>query len=174
MIKKMSYITALLIIAGLLTIVYPIISFSQDGRVVMAPMLIDQTYYDASQRLRSLGLKALRIAPPEDCAQERMLNRVLSQRPEAGTLLKPGSSVTLVTCQPALINKTRQVPNLNGMELAEAKMLLQKLDLKLRVIYKNDCFEAFSQNKIVDQQPAAMSMVKRGALVWVRICRYKH
>lgn len=153
-------------------LVYPNIARSQDETLVMVPMLLNQTYNEASTRLRQLGLIPRRLSPPEECTQPMQLNRVLDQRPEAGALLRTGGVVSLVSCQPTIIDLNRQVPDLSGMELAEAKILLQRLGLKLRVLYKNDCFELFLQNKIVEQTPAPQSVVKRGSLVWVRICRY--
>ena len=159
---------------SLLLLVYPNIASSQDkaAEVVMVPFLINQHWDQASQTLRAMGLKARRVAPPEDCDQ-RQLSQVLSQRPEAGELVRQGTTVTLVTCQPAVIDWRRQVPDLSGLDLGTAKMRLQKLDLKLRVTYRNSCAEPFLQNKIIAQKPPPLSVVKRGTLVWVSICRYK-
>ena len=139
----------------------------------MVPMLLNQPFAQAKERLEQLGLKARRVAPPAECTEPMQLNRVLSQRPEAGALVKPGSTISLVACQPSLPNRQRQVPDLHGLDLSQAKNLLHSLDLKLRIGYKSDCLDPFLQNKIVEQSPPANSTVKRGTIIRALICRYR-
>ncbi len=141
--------------------------------MVMLPLLINQTYEQAATRLSGLGLVARRVEPENDCGNQRQLNRVLRQRPEAGELVPLESVVTLVTCPPVIVNINRQVPDLKGLDMAQAKILLRGMDLKLRVGYQSNCTEPFLQNKIVSQHPEPLSTVRRGSLVQVLICRYK-
>lgn len=152
-----------------LLLVYPNIGWSQNQ--VMLPLLSGQSWQQASQRLAALGLEARRVPPRQPCDDELRINQVISQHPEAGSWLPRGGRVTLVTCAPVVVSLERQVPDLNGLTLAQAKVILQKLNLKMRYSFNHGCLDPFLQGKVIKQQPPPNSQLRRGSIVWISICQ---
>ena len=144
---------------------------AQDKPLVLVPLLIGQDWQNAQRQLLALGLTARRLPPKQECQEQWRVNQVLEQRPEAGALLARGSGVALITCQPAIIDNNREVPDLSGLNYAQAKQLLQKMSLHLRVVYKDSCLDPFLQNTIIEQEPEPKSIVRRGSVVFAIICR---
>ena len=142
----------------------------QEEAPVLTPLLIGFNYDDAAAYLKQLGLTPRRLSAGQDCQHPQQLNRVVAQMPEAGTPLKPGGHVGLYACPPTYHNPWRQVPDLNGFTLIQARNLMQKLDLRLRVAYKPDCYDFFLHGKIIAQDPAPRTLVKNGDLVKAFIC----
>jgi beta-lactam-binding protein with PASTA domain len=154
----------------LLLLFYPYPAISQNNRSLLVPLLINQSWQQAVLILENLGLQAKRV--PEDCTESWQLNMVVGQYPAAGEITAPGATIRLLTCRPTLPDKSRQTPYLLGLDLSQAKTLAQKNNLKLRVIYDRQCLDPLLRGRISQQTPVPGASLRRGAVVWVKICVY--
>jgi beta-lactam-binding protein with PASTA domain len=159
--------------AGLIIIILALSGFSGKPAAqaeVMVPLLLDSRFNEAEFLLNRLGLSARRLPAAEGCSLPDQLNRVRAQYPQAGTMVSRGSAVGLHTCPPLLFSPWQEVPDMNGLNLAQARHLAQTLGLKLRVSYHPDCYDPFRQGVVIAQKPEPGSAVKRGGLLIARIC----
>lgn len=88
-------------------------------------------------------------------------NRVVSQRPAAYERVKMNSKVTLVV---SLGKETVEVPDLKGMDLRQALLELERLELKPGA-QSRDYSDEVGLNQVASQSPAAGIQVEKGTLV---------
>ncbi|MDR1396234.1 MAG: PASTA domain-containing protein [Desulfarculales bacterium] len=148
----------------------PVSGKQESGAEIMVPLLLGQSFEEAGDLLAGLGLRAKRLSSGADCSLPGRLNRVQRQYPEAGTMLPRGGEVGLYTCPSVLLNPWRETPDLTGLTLAQARRLAQSLQLKLKAVYKTDCFEPFLGGAVIAQEPEARAPIRRNGLLAVSIC----
>lgn len=148
----------------------PVSGKQQGGAEIMVPLLLGQRFEEASALLAGLGLKGRRLVSGEDCSLPGRLDRVQRQYPEAGTMLARGREVGLYTCPPVFLTPWRETPDLNGLTLTQARRLAQALQLKLKVVYKAECFDPFSRGAVIAQKPEARTSIRRDSILAVSIC----
>ena len=123
---------------------------------VKVPDVIGRTEAEAKAVLQKAGLKtetSTRETTPDN------VGRVLEQTPAAGTEAALGSVVKIVVGVPMA---TIAVPNVTGVSLREARVLIGKAEL---VIGKVEPADAQLQAKVIGQSPAAGARVERGSTV---------
>jgi beta-lactam-binding protein with PASTA domain len=154
----------------LLLLFYSHPAISQNNKPLLVPLLINQSWQQAVLILESMGLQAARI--PQDCEEPWRRNMVAGQYPAAGEITASGATVRLLICRPALPGKSRQAPYLLGLDLSQAKILAQKNNLKLRVIYDRQCLDPWLRGRVSQQEPVPGATLRRGSVLWVKICVY--
>jgi serine/threonine-protein kinase len=112
---------------------------------------------DAKNALRLKGLSAGNIS--ETLSNDVVPGTVLQQEPLPKTLLPTGSSVGLVVSK-TLDKSMVTVPSLVGMNVNEAKLLLEKKELSIGSIIVQPSEE--QTGIILSQQPAGGMSVKKG------------
>jgi beta-lactam-binding protein with PASTA domain len=160
-------------LAGLMVTILTLSGYSGNlaaQEEVMVPLLLDSRFNEAEFLLRGLGLSARRLETDDDCSLPSRLNRVRGQYPQAGTMVRRGSTVGLYTCPPLTVSRRQEVPDMNGLDLTRVRRLAQGLGLKLRVSYHPDCYDPFRQGVVMAQEPEPGSVIKRGGLLIARIC----
>ncbi len=88
-------------------------------------------------------------------------NRVISQRPSPYERVKINSKVTLVV---SLGKEIVEVPDLKGMDLRQALLELERLELKPGA-QSRDYSDEVGLNQVASQSPAAGAQVEKGAMV---------
>ncbi len=84
---------------------------------------------------------------------------VISQDPEPGAVIKKGRDVVIYISKG---EKLIKVPDLRYMLLADAKILIEKDELKIGTISKT-CSDSVSKNNIISQYPNPNSQQKRNS-----------
>lgn len=128
-------------------------------RGLRVPNLVNNSRAGASRVLSRAGLK---LGNTSTRASRNKAGSVLEQSPAAGTLIRPGSQVSVV-----LAGQCR-VPNVRGMTLSAASAAISKADLvaRKRNVGNNDI------TKVYVQQPSANSNVNCGTVVFLDMGNY--
>jgi serine/threonine-protein kinase len=132
---------------------------------VAVPDVVGSAQANAVQALAGVGLKPGKItsqqttvAPPDEVA---------SQKPPAGTLVKPGSLVDLVVAEAPVIGTPVKVPAIVGLDYKVAAKKLAEAGLSYKALY--DSASDRPQGSIVSQDPEAGQTVPKGTVVGVTI-----
>ncbi len=114
---------------------------------------------DAEATLRNAGFK---VAVSQDWSESVAAGIVMSQNPGAGLNVVEGSPVTIVVSKgPERV----AVPDTIGSTMAEGKAALEAEGFKVQVLY-----EPHAENgAIIDQDPRAGTMAKRGSTVKILV-----
>ena len=97
---------------------------------------------------------------------ERPADTVLDQRPEPGTRLRPGATVTVILSTPRPEpSRLVQVPDVRGRPTAEAERILKGADLPMAVSDRQPSEER--PDLVLDQKPGPGTQVRRGTTVTV-------
>lgn len=96
----------------------------------------------------------------EDTGSDKPAGTILSQDPKGGTMVKQGSTVTLVVAQVA---QQVPMPDLRGKTQEEAQAALR--DAGLTPEFQEEDSDTVEAGKVVRTQPAAGAQVSRGATV---------
>lgn len=106
---------------------YPInVTISEGEDLVNVPSLVNKSLSEAEQILKGLGL---RIGTTDVAFSETTpIDSIISQSPEALSMVAPGSRINIVTSQgPEVINVT--MPNVVNKSISEAKNIITGLKL---------------------------------------------
>lgn len=149
-------ILALLALAGGVMIMLPEWLYVEEVRV---PDFAGKTLEEA----KALASKAhIRLDDPDMRYDEAVPpNRVISQRPAAYERVKMNSKVTLVV---SLGREMVEVPDLKGMDLRQAFLELERLELKPGT-QTTDYSDEVEPNKVASQSPDPGVHLEKGALV---------
>jgi serine/threonine-protein kinase len=108
------------------------------------------------------GKAHVRLDSPDKRYDETIpANRVVSQRPAAYERVKMNSKVTLVV---SLGKEIVEMPDLLGMDLREALLELERLELEPGA-QSRDYSDEVEANKVASQSPAAGVQVEKGSMV---------
>jgi len=127
---------------------------------VSVPAVVGQTLNAAEQQLSAVGLEASSTEQDSD----RPKGEVISQTPNAGTAVDPGSTVSLVVSRGPAEPATVDVPNVVGQTRADAVSQLRALGLAPDV--QEQTTDIQPQNgRVIDQNPGGGSTVNGGTRI---------
>lgn len=136
-----------------------------DGRLVPTPTLVGMTVAQAEQAVQQVGLQA--EVSGQEYSETIPADAVVASDPGAGSRVAPGQTVSLVVSQGP---ERYQVPSLLGATRDEADQALAELTL-----VPGEVTEAFDeqveQGRVITQDPAPGTEVKRAAVVGYVISR---
>jgi beta-lactam-binding protein with PASTA domain/predicted Ser/Thr protein kinase len=127
-------------------------------RELRVPSLVGLSYNDAVSQLSSAGLKPDKKQRPTKKQEE--VDKVLTQSPGSGTLITPGSAVTLEVG--ALLEKI-SVPNVKGKTAADAEAALTAKGLLVSTVQQPS--ETVKIGFVIDQSPTSGTSVYQGDTV---------
>jgi beta-lactam-binding protein with PASTA domain len=133
-------------------------------RKIAVPHLVGLKEKKALARLQQLGVRPKEIFRPSGDPK----GVVLSQKPREVTDVKKGATVTLVV--DAVSTKAVSLPRLTGMSVADARVMLGKLELRSTVTQVTSDKQAGS---VVDQAPKPGAKLARGSYVTLSVARAK-
>ncbi len=142
------------------------ISVSSGPSQVGVPALVGLTFEAAKQRLSARGLEY----SSSGVDSERPAGEVLTQDPDAGTRLDPGSSVELtVSNGPA--DTDSSVPNVVGLTRAEAQADLEAAGF---TVSSQDQATTIGQQdgRVIDQNPSGGTTVANGTRIVIMVGAY--
>ena len=150
-------------------IVRPIyLTVSKGKELVLVPDVREKNLEEAKVVLENAGLVLGELEEIYD--EQRPAGTILEQEPEPNSEIEKGSKVNLILskgAKPAWIS----VPNLQGLQIEEARKILQKAKLELDDrITQSDSTDFFA-GQIISQKPSAGSLVEEGSKIKVNISR---
>lgn len=131
-------------------------------RELRVPSLVGLSYNDAVSQLNGAGLKPDKKQRPTKKQEE--VDKVLTQSPGSGTLITPGSTVTLDVG--ALLEKI-SVPNVKGKTAADAEATLTGKGLLVSTVQQPS--ETVKIGFVIDQGPASGTSVYQGDTVTIYV-----
>lgn len=136
---------------------------SGPGRVSVPPV-VGQTKNAAEQQLSAVGLES----SSSEESSDRPAGEVISQSPDAGTRVEPGSTVDLVVSSgPEPVTEV-DVPNVVGLTRADAVSNLRSLGLSPSVREQTTDIEP-QDGRVIDQNPGGGTTVNEGTRVVVTV-----
>jgi serine/threonine-protein kinase len=136
---------------------------SGPGRVSVPPV-VGETQNAAEQQLSAVGLEA----SSSEEASDRPAGEVISQSPDAGTRVEPGSTVELVVSSgPEPVTEV-DVPNVVGLTRADAVSNLRSLGLSPSVQEQTTDIEP-QDGRVIDQNPGGGTTVSEGTRVVITV-----
>jgi serine/threonine-protein kinase len=132
---------------------------SGPGQVAVPPV-VGQTQNAAEQQLSARGLQASVSQQNSD----RPVGEVLTQTPDAGTKVDPGSTVELVVSKGPEPVATVDVPNVVGLNRSDAVSQMNALGLKPSVEERTTDIEP-QNGRVIDQNPGGGSTVNQGTRI---------
>ncbi len=127
----------------------------------------DVVGYDAQVAQLLVEAAGLRLGRVDSAQTAAARGVIVSTRPPAGTLIVPGSPVTLVVSVGA---PTIQVPNVIGLTLGEARSSLEQAGLRLGTYFSRHGGNA-RPGTVIDQRPAAGTLAAPGTAIHVILAR---
>jgi eukaryotic-like serine/threonine-protein kinase len=136
---------------------------SRGPKLIAVPVVVGSQRETAVQRIRSRGLEA--GVSEEESPEPK--GRVISQAPDAGAKVEPGSTVTIVVSS-GEEEETAKVPNVIGKERREAVEAIRAAGLTPSV--EEEETEVPSQvGRVIDQFPPPASEQEPGATVTITV-----
>ena len=132
---------------------------SGPGQVAVPPV-VGQTQSAAEQQLSARGLESSASEQNSD----RPAGEVLSQSPDAGTRVDPGTTVELVVSKGPEPVTTVDVPNVVGLNRSDAVSQMTALGLKPSVEERTTDIEP-QNGRVIDQNPGGGSTVNEGTRI---------
>lgn len=127
---------------------------------VAVPPVVGETVNAAGQQLSAVGLKSSSTEQDSD----RPKGEVISQSPNAGTQVDPGSTVSLVVSRGPAQPATVDVPNVVGQNRADAVSQLRAVGLAPDIQEQTTEIEPQS-DRVIDQNPGGGSTVNEGTRI---------
>lgn len=133
---------------------------------VEVPAVAGMPLNAARQQLSAVGLEPEISREPDD----RPKNEVLNQSPSAGTMVDPGSVVSLVVSSGPRENRA-DVPNVVGSTRSEAEAALTAAGFTPSVTEQPTTIQP-QDGRVIDQSPSGGSRVAPGSTVVITVARY--
>lgn len=158
-----------LIVAGIVAVfVYDVSTNSSDGffstsATVEVPNTKNSSQVKAVETLTSLGLKATVV---EEASPTVERGKVIRTNPTAGSQVQKNSTVTITVSSGEEIT---EVPDLSGLNTADAERKLKKAGLKLNSTVREQASDKVKEGDIVEQSPTAGSQVSKGSKVTITV-----
>jgi serine/threonine-protein kinase len=141
------------------------INVSQGIKQIEIPNVVGQTYASARSTLLAAGLNVAQT-PVES---NQPANTVISQSPQAGTMVGTGTTITLsISRGPAA---TTPVPDVRNQDTTTAKELLRGSGFKVNVV-PQDVTDPSEGGIVLDQRPSGGSNAASGSTVTIFVGRY--
>lgn len=128
---------------------------------VLMPNLVNQKIEEITPQIQSIQQGA-NIKTIEVYSDTVPVGNIVSQLPEAGSLLNP-SQPLVVTLEVSKGEELMTVPNVKGKSLTTAKSKLKKSGLKLKT--KSKYSSSYSKGKVISQNKKASSKVKKNTTI---------
>ena len=135
---------------------------SGEGKVI--PDFTNKNYKAARDTLESMGFVVTLQATENDTVQ---VGNVISTNPAANTSVLEGSTITVYYAVDTSSENQFKMPNLAGMSLDEAKLLIERNELVVSKIETVD--SSIASNYVVSQSPADGSPVRKGDSVIITV-----
>jgi beta-lactam-binding protein with PASTA domain len=135
---------------------------------VSVPPVVGETRNAAEQQLSAVGL----VSSASEESSGRPAGEVLSQSPNAGTKVDPGSTVSLVVSSGPEPVTDVDVPNVVGLTRSDAVSNLQSLGLSPSVTQQTTDIQP-QDGRVIDQNPGGGTTVKVGTRVVVVVGVYQ-
>ena len=153
--KLIVLMVAFFIITGV-SAYFTISYFIQNEEPVIVPALAGQDIVDVLELLTGLGLN-VRVKGSE-YSSDVAKNNIIYQDPAPGEVIKRGRDVRIIISKGT---KTLPMPNLKGLNLQQARLILDKNGLNEGNISKT-FHPAVKQNRIIAQHPISGKTIERG------------
>lgn len=138
------------------------VTISQGPAAVPVPDVVGKTEGEATTLLRNSGLKVAVVTNNNPAPD----GEVYSQAPVQGTLVAPGSTVSiLVSSGPAPAAETEQVPDVIGKTRSQATDELRELGFKVAVTQ----IAGGTEGQVVGQAPAADAFEPKGSTITILV-----
>lgn len=128
---------------------------------VLMPNLVNQKIEEITPQIQSIQQGA-NIKTIEVYSNTVPVGNIVSQLPEAGSLLNP-SQPLVVTLEVSKGEELMTVPNVKGKSLTTAKNKLKKSGLKLKT--KSKYSSSYSKGKVISQNKKASAKVKKNTTI---------
>lgn len=135
---------------------------SGEGKII--PDFTNKSYKTARDTLEGMGF-IVRLQATENDTVE--VGNVIRTNPAANTSVLEGSTITVFYAVDTSASSQFKMPNLEGMTLEEAKVLLAKNELTVSKVETVD--SNISPNYVVGQSPAEGSPVRKGDAVIITV-----
>lgn len=142
------------------------ITVSTGAEQVKVPPVVGMTFNAAKQQLSAVGLDFSSSQEPSD----RPKGEVISQSPNAGTSVDPGSSVTLTVSSGPEYTKV-SVPPLVGLTQSDAESQLSSAGLVASVQTEDTTIQP-QDGRVINQSPSQGTEVADGSTVVITVGRY--
>ena len=133
-----------------------------------APNLVGRSLRDAEALLMERGLKIGRVIARQTKLDVADSN-ILEQKPAAGALVEPGTTVDVMVAAPFTVSKV-QVPDVISKDIAFAEKLLMQQRLKLGSIKSKENIR-LAPDTVMEQQPPPGAFVPEGTAIDVVVAR---
>ncbi len=135
---------------------------SGEGKII--PDFTNYNYKAARDTLESMGFVVTLQATENSAVQ---VGNVISTNPAANTSVLEGSTITVYYAVDSSAQTQFKMPNLEGLSLEEAKLLIERNELVVSKIETVD--SSIASNYVVSQSPAEGSPVRKGDSVIITI-----
>ena len=135
---------------------------SGEGKII--PDFTNYNYKAARDTLESMGFVVTLQATENDAVQ---VGNVISTNPAANTSVLEGSTITVYYAVDTSAETQFKMPDLEGLSLEEAKLLIEKNELVVSKIETVD--SSIATNYVVSQSPSDGSPVRKGDSVIITI-----
>jgi len=133
-----------------------------------APNLVGRSLRDAEALLMERGLKIGQVIARQTKLDSADSN-ILEQKPAAGALVEPGTTVDVMVAAPFTVSKV-QVPDVISKDIAFAEKLLMQQRLKLGSIKSKENIR-LAPDTVMEQQPPPGAFVPEGTAIDVVVAR---
>ena len=133
-----------------------------------APNLVGRSLRDAEALLMERGLKIGQVIARQTKLDGADSN-ILEQKPAAGALVEPGTTVDVMVAAPFTVSKV-QVPDVISKDIAFAEKLLMQQRLKLGSIKSKENIR-LAPDTVMEQQPPPGAFVPEGTAIDVVVAR---
>ena len=141
-----------------------VIRVSQGTEQVAVPDVLDQTEESARQELQQAGFEVSVVEAPDDDTPEGLVS---AQSPDPGIQADRGSTVQItISTGPDVV----PVPDVTGMEAAEARAALEEAGFRPRGVAR-DTAEPSEEGIVLEQDPPGTTEVERGSTVTIFVGR---
>ena len=143
-----------------------VLTVSTGAEQVEVPAVVGMTLNAARQQLSAANLEF----SSSEQSSNRPAGEVLSQSPDAGTAVDPGSSVTLTVSSGPAVTRVA-VPALVGLTQADAESQLSSAGLVPSVQNRDTSIQP-QDGRVIDQSPTSGTRVAEGSTVVITVGSY--
>ena len=143
---------------------------AQPAASALVPELRGLREAQARAALKAAGLRVRLSRVARACQDRGQEGRVVAQAPSPGARLARHAHVDLTVCSGKAKGRLVEVPNLVGLEPAQAQGLLQSSGLRARLSRRSPCPGPRFLGLVVSQSPGAGEKVPAGLMVVLSIC----
>ena len=136
---------------------------TRQGKESMVPEIVGLSWDAAEDTLAKLGLGARAIL--EEYSPDRPAGMILSQNPDAGSVIKKGRNIRVTVSKGG---KLVEVPKLRGISLRQAEIMLSEKGLKIGDISWT-CNDSFPEQVVVSATPSFGTTVPKGISVGLTV-----